>query len=223
MAHIRQKYDVTTHPHIRSSWDNWYNCIAPLVDEDVYQYERRMSRNLNAIHIPLREMIFKKTSVNNSTNWVIDHLMNEKLDPTFEWPEPLQAAMNSVASRYNPNPRMPRLDAANDTELIALIDHFKGKVDSFYKLMSEKTNKFLEIMAHRRVLYSCAVASTAGDKAQLIEKTETWGRYFMTTIFRPPNAMSMNVLNHHFNYVYSSIDDSRHVLAKVSHIRFIIT
>lgn len=219
MGHIRETYGITTHKKIRESWDNWYLNTAPREDEDVNQYVERM-REAGSIVIesilPMKTIIFSKKTINTEANWKIDHLLNEKLDPTFEWPESLQAAMNSVTSRFNPNPKMPRLDGVRDIQLHTFMQDFNNRVENFYQEIQKKTKVLLEYMAHRRVLYACEVSSTLGDKPQLVEKMKTWGRYFMSVVFRPPNTMSMNVLDYNFNFVYSATEGCRHKLIKVA-------
>jgi len=224
MGHIREAYGLTTHTKIRESWDIWYKDTAPQVGEEVNDYVGRMRANGSVVIkslLPLETIIFSKNIINKETNWKIDHLLNEKLDPTFEWPDSLQAAMNSVTSRFNPNPKMPRLDGVNDCQLHTFVQDFNLKVENFYQEILKKTKVFLENMGHRRVLYACEVSSTLGEKSQLVEKMKTWGRYFMSVVFRSPNAMSMNVLDYNFNFIYSAAEGGQHKLKKVANYIYV--
>jgi hypothetical protein len=64
---------------------------------------------------------------------------NSIINPDFEYPVVLQAAMNSVVTEFNTRPHHPRLTAVTDGELLTWIEAFERVVKPCYDIISKKT------------------------------------------------------------------------------------
>jgi len=107
---------------IAEEWKLWGRTFAPRSDS-AEDYLRNLRSVGEPFHVPLRELIFVAENV-ISRNWVLNNNFSE-IDPSFVYPEIIKAAMNSVVSRWNPDPQLPRLSTSTDTELVQNLLRYK--------------------------------------------------------------------------------------------------
>jgi hypothetical protein len=163
MSEVRKTYDIYDDVDIRTSWDNWYNMWAPKTDDSKSYIESLKSKNI-PFHIPLKLIILNKDNYVKYPNWEgVAKVTVSNINPDFVWPEVIAAAMNSVLSDFNPNPRNPRLYSTTDADLTADINFFRERCNDYFNSLKTLTNNTLKIMLKRKIGYTGEVLSTTGN------------------------------------------------------------
>ena len=108
----------------------------------------------------MRDLIFDS---NNFVlrNWILNE-RSSNVDPDFVYPEILKAAMNSVRSRFNPDPLMPRLSSSTDAELTENLRLYKDNLKEYELYLSSLNAGSLKERSRRHVLYVGTAPSVNG-------------------------------------------------------------
>lgn len=202
IIHIKLEYRADTFKDIHDEWAVWHDTKAPLItDGGVDGYVDRIlnvSQLANVIFIPLEIDILSPVPVIN-INWSVTHIYSDLHDPTFQWPEQLQAAMNSVTYTGNLSPPPPRLSSTSDETLKNSVNTFKEIVANFYTDIKSRPLKYLKDKVMNQVLYDGEATSLQVTKSQAVSKMETWGRYFTATIFKPIGSLHQALIENYSN------------------------
>ena len=189
---------------IYDEWCKWHSTKAPRPeDEGVNGYVNRIlnvNKMANVIFIPLNVDLLNPGPIQN-VNWSITHNYSDLNDPTFEWPDQLQAAMNSVTYTRNLNPPPPRLTTTSDQVLKDNVNTFKEKVAQFYNEIKSSSLKYLKDKLSNQVMYDGERTSLQVTKNQAVKKMETWGRHFTGTIFRLVGSLYQTLIENYFNNI----------------------
>jgi hypothetical protein len=86
-----------------AEWSVWESIWAPRTD-NALDYLQQMRQNGKPYHIPLREFLLSRAVVNIPGNCSCSLDRYREINPDFQWPEIIAAAMNSVLSAFNPVP-----------------------------------------------------------------------------------------------------------------------
>jgi hypothetical protein len=159
LEEVKKRWPSASDPKIAEEWKEWGKVFAPRSDS-AEEYVQQLRRNGEPFHIPLRDLIFDS---NNSVlrNWTLNE-RSSKVDPDFVYPEILKAAMNSVRSRFNPDPLMPRLSSSTDTELTENLRLYKDNLKEYELYLSSLNAGSLKERSRRHVLYNGISPSVNG-------------------------------------------------------------
>lgn len=195
---IKQYYALNLENY--KTWEKWYDTKAPLTtDVDVTDYCNRLTAKgiANTIFHPLKMDLLNPGPIKN-INWKVTHSYSDLHDPTFEWPEQLQAALNSVTYTGNLSPPPPRLISTSDQFLKEKTNKFKEKVAGFYIIMSNKTTAYLKTKVLGQILHDGAKNSLPSSKKEALKRMESWGRYFFSTILKPLGGVYQTLIQNYF-------------------------
>ena len=106
------------------------------------------------------------------------------LEPGFEWPDVIAAAMASVAFDLNPVRIEPRLYHIPNSDVISCLDRFENRtVDYFQQVLKKLTVDQLKDKIRRRAYYSGEALFLGGNKPELINRLRMDNRNFLENSF----------------------------------------
>lgn len=167
---IVTQFNVFMHPEVRREWTKWYDTHAPKTvdNDDVSVYIEKMRRNGIPYAIPLLLILINPQQRVTNHRWELGR-SSDMIDPDFRWPEEIQAAMMSVACRWNTTPHHPRLTAATEGDLIERMECFQRDISPYMAVtLAEKTKDNLVKILRRCVGYSGELLSMSGGKSALL-------------------------------------------------------
>jgi len=178
LREINRRFSWENDYEIRCEWENWTSLYAPPSDnvrdflDKIYE-NPSAALSANTYHFPLNFFIWNKRMFERSTAMDVangvpfSRYISE--DPTFQWPELLCAAMNSVVSEFTPHPHLPRVHVSSNAELNELMDLIKSRTVAYYEDALPRLT--LQVLTSRlfeaKMGYSGIAASSTG-KALLI-------------------------------------------------------
>ena len=159
LEEVKKRWPSASDPKIAEEWKVWGKVFAPRSDS-AEEYVQQLRRYGEPFHVPLRDLIFDS---NNFVlrNWILNE-RSSKIDPDFVYPEILKAAMNSVRSRFNPDPLMPRLSSSTDAELTENLRLYKDNLKEYELYLSSLNAGSLKERSRRHVLYVGIAPSVNG-------------------------------------------------------------
>jgi hypothetical protein len=104
IVEVKKKYLVGD--PVRLAWDDWIRTWCP-PNDDAANYVKFLKDNHLSYHMPLRSFLLSDARCNPS--WVTELANTSELEPEFNWPDVLAAAMPSVVTRFDKHPPDPRL------------------------------------------------------------------------------------------------------------------
>lgn len=164
LREVRRRFDPQDDMEICSSWNRWQEHVAPL-SNDATEYITRLQNSGISYHEPLKHILYDRAICLNGLEWEfkLDDIPRNANDG-FEYPPVLAAAMNSVASEFNPHPGNPRVYSVNDQNLTASINRFRDSTQNYYRVVLEQCQVTkLQAMLKRKVEFSGEVCSTTGE------------------------------------------------------------
>jgi hypothetical protein len=180
---------------VRKSWDNFYQNLAPKSD-NIDEYLASVKLNPDALRNPLGyrrakgHIIWDSSAMVTRHSWSFNPHPNNRINPDFEYPAVLQAAMNSVSSMHMPRSNRPRLTAEQDDSLLQFFFQFDEKTTGYYDTMKtdqkQYKKKTLQDLVLRIIDYSGVRFGLSGSKADMVAKIQSWNKSFVCTIFRSP-------------------------------------
>jgi hypothetical protein len=104
---------------------------------------------MNVAHVPLSDILTNKSRKIQRSNLNLP-FANELIDPNFEWPELIAAAMDSVVTEQNPYPYEPRLILSTNVQLHDKLAEISQRTSSFYEnIQHESKARIKEILLHK--------------------------------------------------------------------------
>lgn len=115
--------------------------------------------------------------------WISSLKENPLLNPTFEWPEVISAAMNSVVSDFNVAPIFaPRLNSITDQTILRYLEQFRIATLAYYEAAMTVTE--VKILMRRKITFKGEILSTSGAKQVLNERRQRFDQYFISILHR---------------------------------------
>ena len=135
MTTVRKRFK--TNSHVVEEWESWFRRYGPPPSNLVEDYVAKVASQNQTISLPLRRQLFSPTYTHTNFCWRKGLLtdIGEEIDPGFKWPALLAAAMPSVASRFNPNPPLPRLFAFDHPDLQNLLVRYTSATSRYDTLL----------------------------------------------------------------------------------------
>jgi hypothetical protein len=199
---IRQKFHFNTDDHsARVSWEQWYEKHASQIGESTTEYLTRIRANLNPMKIPFKIELEDSNFFVTNKCWSPSN-GNSLVNPDFEWPEVIQAAMNSVSCEHNHHPHNPRLTVHRDEELLLNINAFEDATrPCYHTLQSTLTHDSLKDIVRRLVSYTGTQVPISGTKPVLIKKLQSWGNSIVCTLFRSLKSTQLHLVTRILNFM----------------------
>jgi len=205
---IKSKYHEHSldpeHVRIRRSWVSWNDKFAPKSD-NVAEYVEASKHLRDVLTNPLglrdanRHIIWDSNVKVENISWEFNKSPAEKINPNFKYPAVLQAAMNSVYSRHNPNQQRPRFTAEQDEKLLEFCTKYDEMSEVYYAAnICSKAASELKKLISRLVSYSGVRMGSSGNKDSLVMKIRSWNKSFLCTIFRNPLPELISVIESKF-------------------------
>ncbi len=163
--------------------------------------ERLKVKN-RVFHTPLAEYLFgNEAALALSAPWKYKLTYEGRdINPGFQWPEILAAALPSVITEFSPNPPGPRLYSANQSRLSLLKTAFTANVKPYYDSLILRRDKDISALMNQKVQPSGNILATGGKftnalkldvtmfmltgrKECMVEKCKTNDLAFITIIF----------------------------------------
>ena len=216
---IRKEYHGTS---VLEEWISWYKNLAPendnvqnyLVKLKITGRERRSS--IGQFMIPLNLLNNPSKIVNNSS-WTLSNGF-QVINPDFEYPAVLQAAMNSVVSEFNTRPHQPRLTAETDRDLLSVIEIFEDKAKPLYDNVKAFAMHKIRELIQRLVSFDGLRPAVGGNKTDLVKRITKWGIGFIVAVFRDLGQAQSNLVHMHLNYMPNSHEESISISCKVGDV-----
>jgi len=164
LREVFKHFCVHNHADIRQSWERWAATWALETNSANDYYIAQLRRKGEAYHVPLKNILLKADMVVIDRNWNTFSMdVTADIDPTFQWPDCIVAAMNSVRTEHNPNPHDPRLYSTTDEQLLQDMVMFReGSQDYYNVFLKSLLGPVLVSLVKRRVNYEgCHLAVTA--------------------------------------------------------------
>lgn len=144
-------------------WKIWEIEHAPTSNSAV-EYVARLKARHRAFHTPLAEYLFGN-EIAMYTHWKCK-LTNESRDinPGFQWPELLAAALPSVVTEFSPNPPGPRLYTADQSRLSLIKVAFTTNAKPYCDSLLHRIEKDITTLMNQKLQPSGNVLTTGGKK-----------------------------------------------------------
>ena len=194
---VRKKFQIHSidpnEARVRKEWDEWFERSAPITDS-VEDYMAKIQRVVNGFLNPLGgrnstngHVIWDQNSRVQSRMWKFNIKPEEKINPLFKYPAVLTAAMNSVTTRFNPRPQLPRLIADPDNDVLKFCLDYEIKTQHVYLRMSSRDftkAKLLEYI-QRQIDYDGQRTSAKSlNKGDIVSRIKVYDKTFICLIFR---------------------------------------
>ena len=145
LTEIKEKFRHK--PLIINAWNEWYERYAPHSDS-VQDYIIPLQKKQLPFQVPLQAYMRNKCFINTCLYWDKPYIdtYNEEIDPGFQWPALLAAAMPSVVTQFDRHPPQPRLFAVEHVQLQSLLAQYHNATQAFYsdkRVTSAKLSKYL--------------------------------------------------------------------------------
>jgi len=213
MREVRKEYHQTP---VFEAWNDWYQMFAPESD-NVDDYRRKMKKIGKQIRIPLMSIINDPTKYVESLRWTPSK-GSELINPNFQYPAVLQAAMNSVVTELNRRAHPPRLTALTDRDLLDLIESFEDKTKHAYDALQTLTKLKMKELINRLVSYEGSRPAVGGNKVELARRIVKWGTTFVATIYRDLGQTQADLVRRRLDYEPDSEVDSSSTVCFVGDI-----
>jgi 23S rRNA maturation mini-RNase III len=141
-------------------------------------------------------MLFDGTVENRSREWELGYSM-DNVNPNFEYPYVLQAAMNSVVSSLNRQALAPRFTAETDVNLLENIEKFTDATKPYLDFLNSLTIPIIKSLVRRFVSYDAVGYTITATKQILIDKVDTWASSFVSVLLRSVSAETKSLLVRH--------------------------
>ena len=159
---------------VREWWENWWKTYGvqngDMEDSTIYlRHLESMGKNLP---IPLGNLLLNPANIAESDEYILPKFISgAKVDPEFEWPESLTAAMNSVRTDFSTTALPARVRAENAVELKERIATYFTDINDYLSLISRTqqrhgplmSNDKLDELIRRFVGFSGEIASHTGN------------------------------------------------------------
>ncbi|KAJ1391087.1 hypothetical protein B484DRAFT_408835, partial [Ochromonadaceae sp. CCMP2298] len=133
-----------------ASWRAWERKWAPR-GETATEYLLQLQDSRLPYLIPLKSFLLNRKAQNQDFHWDVKIGQAAEIDPGFQWPEILAAAMPSVVTRFNLNPPPPRQYSTTDTVLLEDLSMCDDVMNPFYVLsMNTKVLPLLVLELKRK-------------------------------------------------------------------------
>lgn len=143
-------------------WKTWEIEHAPTSDSALEYVARLKARN-RVFHTPLAEYLFGTEATSLLAPWK-SKLTNESRDinPGFQWPEILAAALPSVMTEFTPNPPGPRLYTADQSRLSLIKTAFINSSREYYNNLVLNREREIATLMNQKVQPSGHILPTGG-------------------------------------------------------------
>jgi hypothetical protein len=142
-----------------------------------------MSQLNRRYHQPLFLLLYDPRVKLETPLWISSLKENPLLNPTFEWPEVISAAMNSVVSDFNVAPIFaPRLNSITDQTILRYLEQFRIATLAYYEAAMTVTE--VKILMRRKITFKGEILSTSGAKQVLNERRQRFDQYFISILHR---------------------------------------
>jgi hypothetical protein len=158
LKEVRTRFPFNCNEEISAEWKNWAAKFSPK-NNDAEQYVNDLKAKGVGYHSPLN-MIICDPVQSLVRNWTLRE--PSRIDPTFEYPDNLKAAMNSVVNEFNLDPPLPRLSTLNNSQLLLDIQAYKDSRSVYTEFLKKCLNDDLRAMVRRNVLYDGIAISVNG-------------------------------------------------------------
>jgi hypothetical protein len=150
-------------------WLQWEIDHAPTSDSAA-EYVAQLKRRNKVFHTPLAEYLFgNEAAVSLSASWKHKLTWNGgEINPGFQWPELLAAALPSVMTEFSPNPPGPRLYTANQSRLSLRKAAFTTITKPFYDSLILRREKEIASMMNQKIQPSGNTLATGGKFIDII-------------------------------------------------------
>jgi hypothetical protein len=158
---VHKYFDIVNDKSVREEWKAWSILWRPMSDS-ADDYVRRLQQRRQVYHQPLKAMLYDPTKEIITHHWDFVAPLAANINPDFQWPPILAAAMNSVQSEFNTNLARPRLLTYTDPELLQCIADFKIVTVPYYESILTISKPKLLIILLRRIYFRGDVPSSTG-------------------------------------------------------------
>lgn len=211
---IQKEYVGT---QVLKDWEDWFNAFAP-DNDDVNHYLRKLNTSKKPFLIPLNSMLSQSSMSVENNHWKPSNGL-QIINPDFEYPAVLQAAMNSVVTEFTTRPHLPRLTAETDRDLQSEIEKFEDKAKLFYDNMETFPKTNIIECVQRLVSFDGMFPSVAGSKKNLLKRIMRWGTNFVSTIYRDLGPAQASFVQRCLNYIPTSVAHSKSTFCSVGDVR----
>ena len=209
---VREKYVAGVSDHndrVRSIWTEWYDDYAPESD-DVDAYVQKLRTRRKPFCNPLSVMIFNPEMFVTNVQWA-PALGDSIVNPGFEYPEILQAAMNSVMHEMVSH---PRFSVERDELLVQQLIYFETNCLPYYNALGtvDFSKPMLLQILRRMVGYSGKFPAFGGGKKQIAKQILMWGTTFVGTLFRQLSSNHLFLVKHNMSFVIDCVQTGETVI-----------
>jgi len=174
LKEVRERFDIHDDQKIRNDWDTWATKWAP-TSNDSMEYVAQLRAKGLPYHIPLKTIILDSDAFivdHNQWNCPINSIRD--INPDFQWPEIIAAAMNSVVTDFNPHAPNPRMYSTTDISLEENVLTYTTNSAAYYEIvLAGLTNTALQSVIKRKVGYNGEVMPISGSVIIIIIITIT--------------------------------------------------
>lgn len=144
-------------------WKTWEVEHAPDTNSAL-DYLTKLKRSNRVFHTPLAEYIFgKEAALSISASWKAKLTIEGRdINPGFQWPEILAAALPSVMTEFSPNPPGPRLYTADQSRLSIIKQSFVTNTRAYYESLVLRREKDIVLVINQKLQPSGNVVTTGG-------------------------------------------------------------
>lgn len=212
---IRKKYNRNYKYEIRLWWENWFKIYCPPIEICPYRFIDQLRTKQAMKPIPLQNILLNQNTFVENKEWTITSSLHDKFNPEFEWPEVLQAAMNSVQTSYNRIPGEPRLQAQNDRDLILVLASMAAATEAFYTQNITVLNLRTEIRIFCVDYDGINPATSTLTKAPLVDWRRKWAKSFCVKLFRPLNLTHASLVRSTIDFPCLDDTSTQYVIASI--------
>ena len=185
LREIRKKFVGESERDALNWWNEWdKEYVATMTSSK--DYVAHLARNSKVYHTPLAEYLFGLVNPLHSAWRSKLSVDSTDINPGFQWPDILAAAMPSVESESNPHPPDPRSIIVNHSVLNDILWEINEKIKGYYSYLSTSLIKDICLLMTQKVQPSGHILKSSGTKKQaLIERWKRNDTVFLTSIFTP--------------------------------------
>jgi hypothetical protein len=194
LREIRKKFVGESERDALNWWNEWdKEHVATITSSK--DYVAHLARNSKVYHTPLAEYLFGLVNPLHSAWRSKLSVDSTDINPGFQWPDILAAAMPSVESESNPHPPDPRSIIVNHSVLNDILWEINEKIKGYYSYLSTSLIKDICLLMTQKVQPSGHILKSSGTKKQaLIERWKRNDTVFLTSIFTPLSPNNANLI-----------------------------
>lgn len=162
-------------------WRTWKHEHMPAGTAEEYVKNHAYNIPFRALFYDSQEFLRPCWSPSISSDYV-------NIDPQFEWPDIISAALNSVKTRFNREAHHPRLFVVTNAAVQASVEGFRTMTQRYYEWCNTTramTKEKVEAAIKRAVTYLGVVPALNVTKKELIDLLKLMNTDFMSVLYRP--------------------------------------